>query len=52
MPSNITIMEKLLEKLKGEDSNGLTEIKIQMLERCKDEYGRWFTRLLRVAKTF
>ena len=41
MPNNITIMEKLLEKLKRKDNNGLTEIKIQILERYKlDEYGR------------
>ena len=51
IPSNIIIMEKLLKKLKEKNNNGLTEIKIQMLERCKDEYGRWFARLLRVTKT-
>ena len=50
MPSNMIIVEKLLEKLKGEDSGGLTDTEIQILERCKEEYGRWFARLLRVAK--
>ena len=53
MSNSMTIMEKLFEKLKGENNNGLTDIEIQILERCKlEKYGRWFARLLRVAKTF